>query len=146
MAVSAIPVAAGRQILHSCRYLWSPDYHLEPPAGFCIDFASWKPALKVTNGIHMYIGCCNVIIASWLPSSQIAIMWLQGYCNGHNYENPSQVPFVQDHHSFELSLNEWMLSKDYQYIAKQSKSMNLCMSGEGKYIVNILRWADSGKR
>lgn len=51
-----------------------------------------------------------------LLSTWIMITWLQGCCDGHNYEDQSWISFLQCWHNFEWWLNERSISKDYLYI------------------------------
>lgn len=51
----AVPVAI-RQIQYDHNIPQAHNHNLLPPTGFTIDFAYWKPTVKVVDGVHMTAG------------------------------------------------------------------------------------------
>lgn len=59
------------------------------------------------------------VSVKWLPSSWILFMWPQGQ---PELWGPVLNPFVQCHHNFELSHNEWWWLKDYLCLSSWRRS------------------------
>lgn len=73
------------QQFQQSRLLWLGNSHMDavpnshlivicdPLSCFPIHFACWNLAMKVVNHDHVTVGHYDVVIASWSPSTQIAI-------------------------------------------------------------------------
>lgn len=60
VAILTLPVAVVKPILHKCNFTWLPFGDLLP--AFSLTLLVGSQQLKITNGNHVTIECCSVII------------------------------------------------------------------------------------
>lgn len=81
---------------------WSP---FAPCCQLC-HFACLKPVVRIANGDHVSVGCCNSLpVAKHLNCNP----WLWELCNGRNFKDQTRL-LIQHH------WNKQSLTKDYLYI------------------------------